>query len=245
VVGCTPRTVRNEVARNSEFADQLRQAKSRAQVSPLRTMQEAARTNWRAAAWWLERIDPEKFAPPEPATFGRREANRFVADLLTIIDQVVTNHRQREQFCELISAALPGIMRRAWEYRLSHRQLDDAMKFFRRRDFGLPDHDPCDEIDRMLESFDAQFGQPTNPTPPPGSAQGSDPSANGEKFRPPASYSPPPGKNAADTAPPPAPRSLPTNDLPRARPDPAKMLFPLRKKENKKRSKAETRSDKR
>jgi hypothetical protein len=130
LVGCTRKTVGNEARRNRQFALELRRAKSQAQIHPLRMMQQAATTNWRAAAWWLERLAPETFAQPVEAALGRREANKFVADLIAIIDQAVASPVERERLTELLSAAMPSAMRRAWNYRQSRRKLDQAMAYF-------------------------------------------------------------------------------------------------------------------
>jgi len=130
LVDCDPRTVRSEVRRNRQFALALKRARSQAQVHPLRTMQQAAANNWRAAAWWLERLAPDTFAQSAAAVLGRREANKFVADLIAIIDQAVSNPVERARLEELLSAAMPAVMRRAWNYRQSTRKLDQAMGYF-------------------------------------------------------------------------------------------------------------------
>jgi hypothetical protein len=181
LVGCSRNTVRNEARRNRQFAHDLNRAKSQAQVHPLRTMQQAATTNWRAAAWWLERLAPESFAQPAAAVLGRREANKFVADLIEIIDRVVSHPLQREQLHELLSAAMPAAMSRAWNHRQSSRKLQQAIDFFdgRRsfagRQLGPADNGPIDnaptdsllvpdpaterEVERMLASLDKQFAE--------------------------------------------------------------------------------------
>ena len=61
-VGCSRNTIRREAARNEEFADLLRYAEIEARIRPVRTMQEASGTHWRAAAWLLERTQPEEYA---------------------------------------------------------------------------------------------------------------------------------------------------------------------------------------
>src|SRR5438270_8837533 len=49
-VRCSTNTIRREADRNPEFHDQLRQSEAYAQLSPLRAMQQAVGTHWRAAA---------------------------------------------------------------------------------------------------------------------------------------------------------------------------------------------------
>jgi len=142
-------------------------------------MQQAAASNWRAAAWWLERLAPETFAQPAEAVLGRREANRFVDDLIASIDEAVSNPAERERMHELLSAAMPSAMRRAWNYRQSKRKLGQAMgyvnqgeferdrragrrpKSARRRDFEREFGGLFDDlqIDRDVERLFASLGQ--------------------------------------------------------------------------------------
>ena len=66
-VGCNAVTIRREALRNPDFHEQLRNAELTCELEPLRAMKRAAATHWRAAAWLLERTQPDRFA--------RREAN--------------------------------------------------------------------------------------------------------------------------------------------------------------------------
>ena len=60
-VGVSIRTVQRERKLDEDFDHEL-QLSLRATPDPLKMMQAASRTHWRAAAWLLERTDPEKFA---------------------------------------------------------------------------------------------------------------------------------------------------------------------------------------
>ena len=61
-VGCAASTVRREGVLNPEFGDALRRAQLSAELAPLQLMREFARKYWRAAAWLLERTNPQRFA---------------------------------------------------------------------------------------------------------------------------------------------------------------------------------------
>ena len=61
-VGCSPRTVYRETRRNKEFWDRFRKAELASSLNALKTIQNAATTNWRAATWLLERQLPQNFA---------------------------------------------------------------------------------------------------------------------------------------------------------------------------------------
>jgi hypothetical protein len=70
-VGCSPSTIRREALRNPEFHEQVRNADLRCQLTPLQAIMKAAATNWRAAAWLLERTNPQRYGnqrkPAKPA----------------------------------------------------------------------------------------------------------------------------------------------------------------------------------
>ena len=63
-VGCSPRTVYRETRRNKEFWDSFRKAELAASLNPLKTIQNAANTNWCAATWLLDAACPKASPPP-------------------------------------------------------------------------------------------------------------------------------------------------------------------------------------
>jgi hypothetical protein len=65
-VGCSASTVRREIQRNSEFDEEVRSAFLAAELKPLNALRQAAQTHWRAAAWFLERSLPDRFAKRDP-----------------------------------------------------------------------------------------------------------------------------------------------------------------------------------
>jgi hypothetical protein len=81
-VGVSTRTIQRQILRDPEFDQELRRCQA-TPADPLRLMQSAARTHWRAAAWLLEREDPERY--------GRRSASscsplKFEAALNTVLE---------------------------------------------------------------------------------------------------------------------------------------------------------------
>src|SRR5262245_5771312 len=72
-VSCSLSTIRRETLRNDDFRQQLRAAEVQAQLNPLRAMQKAAATHWRAAAWLLERTIPERYARHRPGSCSPHE----------------------------------------------------------------------------------------------------------------------------------------------------------------------------
>jgi hypothetical protein len=94
-VNCSVNTIRREADRNPEFAEQLRDSEAHVRLSPLRAMQRAMATHWRAAAWFLERTYPERFAKRTPGVFGAREARELMKEVLSIM---------RAEFCDPLKA---------------------------------------------------------------------------------------------------------------------------------------------
>ncbi|MCG8448170.1 MAG: hypothetical protein MI725_01145 [Pirellulales bacterium] len=87
-VGCSAKTIRREGERDAAFGERLRQAQLSAQLEPLRALRSKATTHWRAAAWLLERVDPEQFA-----RFDRKQYHpQEVADLLENIRAALVDH---------------------------------------------------------------------------------------------------------------------------------------------------------
>ncbi len=60
-IGCTPRTIRREISRNAVFRREVHDALLAARVAPEKLLRQAAGRNWRAAAWLLERTEPQVY----------------------------------------------------------------------------------------------------------------------------------------------------------------------------------------
>jgi hypothetical protein len=65
-VGCSRATIYRELANNPDFYDTIRRLQVAALLGPLKTLHEAATTNWRAAAWLTERLNPQDFGRRHP-----------------------------------------------------------------------------------------------------------------------------------------------------------------------------------
>ncbi|MGD0384451.1 MAG: hypothetical protein ABSA77_13100, partial [Thermoguttaceae bacterium] len=62
-VGCDPKTIQNTAERDEIFAEKLERAQSQAVVTHVKYIYSAAKKAqyWRAAAWALERLNPEEY----------------------------------------------------------------------------------------------------------------------------------------------------------------------------------------
>jgi hypothetical protein len=81
-VGCSLRTVRRETARNDDFRRQLSQARLAGRIDPVHHLRYAALTDWRAAAWLLERTNPGQFARRDRGGCGSQ-------DLQTVVERII------------------------------------------------------------------------------------------------------------------------------------------------------------
>jgi hypothetical protein len=168
-VDCDPNSIRREARRNVEFRRQFAKARSEASIHPMVTLRQAAKTNWRAALCWMERLDPQRFARPDASVVTQRESNQFVTDLVESIERVVSDPRERSNLFELLSAAMPAAMRRRWVGHELRRSMKQATRDFdnrkdeeverrckRRREFTstIASYLPWDLIGQLGDHYD-------------------------------------------------------------------------------------------
>jgi hypothetical protein len=168
-VDCAVNTIRREAQRNPDFRHQLRRSEMYAQLSPLRAMQQAVATHWRAAAWFLERAYPHRFARRDPSHFGPKQARRLLNEILEIIADEFPGHR-RERIERRLRAAFEYNIRDACDRRRTEQDFRTAMQYFAEKDrlknpldqFGFPKVD----LDSLLRDQPAMRSTAPNPQPP-------------------------------------------------------------------------------
>lgn len=155
-VGCSHSTVCREARRDGAFREQLRRAKATNCLSPLQAMRQSLQTNWRAAAWLLERTDPEQYGRKYRHAFGRRELNALARDLIAIVKDEVDHPIQRERAIERMQATINYAMRHAWDGQRSGKALRQAMDYFAKMNDSANDWPEFDfGLDSSVEnSFD-------------------------------------------------------------------------------------------
>ena len=96
-VGCSVSTIQNTADRDPNFAEQLHRKEKTWEIGYLENIRAAARNerHWRAAAWALERLKPERYARRGP-------------DVITL-DQV---KQLMTRFAEVVSEEVPAKMRK-------------------------------------------------------------------------------------------------------------------------------------
>jgi hypothetical protein len=157
-VGCAPNTIRREANRDPEFARRFREARLQAQLSPLQAMRKAANSHWRAAAWMLERGDPEHFARRPAPAFRPKQAqalrNDIVAILTTEIENPIVLQRVRRQIQHLMRYAIDGVV----GVERTDRQLRAVLREVDKLQF--------EEDQRDAAAYDRAFGPPLAGPPP-------------------------------------------------------------------------------
>jgi hypothetical protein len=83
-VGCSPQTIRREAARDAKFAKKLRQVRGNAELGLVKNIRKAANKEqyWRAAAWALERMFPEKYARRGPDVITPEQLAQVLEQLM-------------------------------------------------------------------------------------------------------------------------------------------------------------------
>jgi hypothetical protein len=102
LIGCDARTIRRQARRDEDFGRQLRTAEVSARNDPLKMMQRAAHGSWRAAAWLLERADPERYGRRPPPTCRPEDVDRtFTRIMETVLSQIEGDAPRRAMYQSL------------------------------------------------------------------------------------------------------------------------------------------------
>lgn len=107
-VGCSPSTIPNTALRDPEFAKRLGHATLAAQVGYLKNIQKAAKKEqyWRAAAWALERLNPDEFAARRPDTVTIVRIKEMMVTLAQLVIEDLPNPAHRKNIVAGVSAML-------------------------------------------------------------------------------------------------------------------------------------------
>ena len=110
-VGCSPKTIQNTADRDPEFAEQLRHTDHVAEIEYLKSIKKAAKKEqyWRAAAWALERLNPEDFAKRPAGALTPEQARTLLAQLAEIVLQEVPVAEYRKRVLKAANRLLARI----------------------------------------------------------------------------------------------------------------------------------------
>ena len=97
-VGCSRRTIHREAQRDDTFRKQLIKAEADFEVVLVARIGEAARskTQWRAAAWLLERRCPEQFRLRNPKLLTPAELQIAIGQVVDVLTESLEESKQAE-----------------------------------------------------------------------------------------------------------------------------------------------------
>lgn len=82
-------------AQDPEFALRMRNAEARLEVLQLRNIEQAGEKNWRASAWLLERMYPDRYGTKKPRVLTAEQAAALWERLTQIVLGEVVSKRAR------------------------------------------------------------------------------------------------------------------------------------------------------
>jgi hypothetical protein len=107
-VGCHVETIRRRALRDPEFAEQLRKSELSAEITFLKSIQAAVGDvkQWRAAAWALERLFPERYARRSPDSITIEQMTEIIKALAGIIVGEIPAKKLRQRVLERVAELL-------------------------------------------------------------------------------------------------------------------------------------------
>ncbi len=121
-VGCNPSTIRREALRNVDFHDLLRQAELSAELEPLRLLRQKATTHWRAAAWLLERTNPERFGKQEIQRLNQDQVMELFEHFLNVLVEEIPDEQLQARIYQRLGATFRQDIHDAFD--ATHTRLD-------------------------------------------------------------------------------------------------------------------------
>jgi hypothetical protein len=103
-LGVSLRTVQREARLDPDFDEKLRIAHAD-KPDPLAIMQSAARTHWRAAAWLLERTDPDNYGRRPASSASPAQFNAAVGQVMEAALAAVPPELRAEVYAQMQAAA--------------------------------------------------------------------------------------------------------------------------------------------
>ncbi len=83
-----------------DFAEAIKRARAEAETRNVTIIQQAARTQWQAGAWWLERSFPDRFGRRERLEVSQAppiDTSRYTADELELLRDLLAKGRQQAE----------------------------------------------------------------------------------------------------------------------------------------------------
>jgi hypothetical protein len=109
-VGCSPATITRTAQRDPNFSSRLDRAEHNLEITALRSIQNAAQQEryWRAAAWILERKNPDDFTIPNPKYVKPEQVHELVSSIVHLLTEDIPEiniRRARQRLDEFMENA--------------------------------------------------------------------------------------------------------------------------------------------
>ncbi|MCL2305232.1 MAG: hypothetical protein FWC43_07810 [Planctomycetaceae bacterium] len=110
-VGCSTTTIRNEIQRDADFAEEVRVAEESSEVYFLQKIRAAAdkAQYWRAAAWALERRCPNRYAPRGAKTLSEEQVKNLISDLVEIVIPEIHDPKERRNIIRKVNGLVHAL----------------------------------------------------------------------------------------------------------------------------------------
>ncbi|MGD9126619.1 MAG: hypothetical protein PVH19_04500 [Planctomycetia bacterium] len=98
-VGCRFSLIRATMSRDESFRQEIERAEQISEIEYIQNIKEAAKKSqyWRAAAWALERCNPDDYAFHDPTTFTMDQIRQLLDQFIEIIVQEIPAATQRKR----------------------------------------------------------------------------------------------------------------------------------------------------
>lgn len=93
----TPAAILRAAKQDPDFGEQLRKAEAQLEVAHLRNIELAAKDNWRASVWLLERIYPDKYGPRRGGAISLHQLSQLASRMSEVLMEEVPSSQQRER----------------------------------------------------------------------------------------------------------------------------------------------------
>jgi hypothetical protein len=154
-VECDPTTITRTAARDPEFAAQLAEAQAGADLKALRLIDKATDQEkyWRAAAWMLERRNPEEYGRRAPDTFTAEQVADVLACFLRAVLPIVPTDCSQgvmEAFDQSVTSIADRVKRRYLKLSIADESKKSAGAIARRTaaDIIMPTEE---EVSRVVK----------------------------------------------------------------------------------------------
>ena len=111
-VGCQPADITREIGRNREFAQQVAKAEEAAEVFYLQQIKAAAKKEqyWRAAAWVLERRNPNRYAARGAHTITFDQLTQLITQIAEIVGGEIKDAETRVNILKRLRRMTTALM---------------------------------------------------------------------------------------------------------------------------------------